>query len=166
MNQIEKAQSTLTLRKHNEHKAVEFALKSLCFGAVYQGHDNKGIYKNIHHIIRELITLGYFPDDAYLGRVSFAGIDSMKRVAINVKTSLLHMLRDRLMLFALDKGYDPDELMRVLYFCSINAASNGYFDFESIVCNKSFRVLRGLPTSVRKGVLEGRYKTINLFNAV
>jgi hypothetical protein len=96
----------------------------------------------------------------------FVGIKTMVRAAISVKPDRLHRMRDRLIMYALEKGYEPDELLRVLNFCSINAASNGVFEFESVVCQKSFRVLRGLPVSVRKGVLEGRYKTINLFNAV
>jgi hypothetical protein len=113
-----------------------------------------------------LIQIGYFPEDAYLGRMPFVGIKTMVRAAISVKPDRLHRMRDRLIMYALEKGYEPDELLRVLNFCSINAASNGVFEFESVVCQKSFRVLRGLPVSVRKGVLEGRYKTINLFNAV
>jgi hypothetical protein len=166
MNQIEKAQSPLTVTKHLEHKSVEYALKSLCYGAVYQGHDNKTVYKNIKSIIRDLIKKGYLPKDSYLGRLSFAGIPSMTRVAIKVSAEYLHNLSDRIVLYALDNNYDPDELLRVLNYCAINAASNGVLKFESITCQKVFRVLRGLPVSVRKGVLEGRYKTINLFNAV
>jgi hypothetical protein len=166
MNQIEKEQSQLTVRKHNEHKAVEYALKSLCQGSVCDGHSNTAVYRNIHHIIRDLIGQGYLPDDSYLGRLPFAGVPSMKRAAISVKPERINRMRDRIMLYALDKGYDPDELLRVLNFCSINAASNGVFDFESVVCQKSFRVLRALPVSVRSGVLQGRYKTVKLFSAV
>lgn len=166
MNRIEKEQSQLTVRKHNEHKAVEYALRSLCKSSVADGHGNSVIFKNIHHIISDLVTAGYFPENCYLGRLSFVGIKTMKRAAISVDPERLHRMQDRLIMFALEKGYEPDELLRVLNFCSINAASNGVFEFESVVCQKSFRVLRGLPVSVRKGVLEGRYKTINLFNAV
>jgi hypothetical protein len=166
MNQIEKMQSPLTVRKHNEHKAVELALKSLCHSSVANGHDNSTIFKNIHHIIRDLIKQGCFAQGSYLGRLPFAGINSLKRAAISVDPERLHRMRDRITLFALESGYDPDELLRVLNFCSINAASNGYFQFESITCQKSFRVLRALPVSVRSGVLQGRYKTVKLFSAV
>jgi hypothetical protein len=152
--------------KHLEHKAVEYALRSLCYGAVYQGHSNNAIYKNIKAIIQELIEIGYLPDGSYLGRMDFAGIPSMKRAAVRATPEHLHNMNDRLVMYALDKGYDPDELIKVLNFCSINAASNGCFPFESIVCRKSFKVLRGLPVSVRSGVLQGRYKTVNLFSAV
>ncbi len=156
----------MTVRKHNEHKSVELALKSLCNSSVCDGHGNETIFKNIHHIVRHLIEVGYFPEGSYLGRLPFAGINTMKRAAISVDPDTLHRLRDRLILFALDNDYDPDELLRVLNFCSINAASNGVFDFESVVCQKSFRVLRALPVSVRSGVLQGRYKTVKLFSAV
>lgn len=166
MNQIEKMQSPLTVRKHNEHKAVELALKSLCHGSICDGHDNTTVFKNIHHIVRDLIRLGYFPSGSYLGRLPFAGIQTLKRAAISVKPDRLHRMRDRLIMYALDKGYDPDELIRVLTFCSVNAASNGLFEFESITCQKSFKVLRALPCSVRTGVLQGRYKTVKLFSAV
>lgn len=166
MNRIEKEQSQLTVNKHNEHKAVEFALKSLCLGSVCDGHKNNSVYKNIHHIVRDLIAQGYFPEGCYLGRKPFAGIPSMKRAAISVTPDRLNRLRDRIMLYALDAGYEPEELIRVLNFCSINAASNGEFKFESNVCQKAFKVLRALPISVRSGVLQGRYKTVKLFSAV
>jgi hypothetical protein len=124
------------------------------------------VLKNIHHIVNDLIKIGYFPEGSYLGRLPFVGIPSMKRAAIDIDTDRLHRMHDRLVMYALDNNYEPEDLLRVLNFCSINAASNGVFEFESIVCQKSFRVLRGLPVSVRSGVLQGRYKTVNLFSAV
>lgn len=124
------------------------------------------IYKNIRHIIRDMIRIGHFPKGCYKGRMPFVGIASLNRAALAIDPELLHRLRDEITVYALQNNYDPDELLRVLNFCSINAASNGLFEFQSITCQKAFKILRALPVSVRSGVLQGRYKTVKLFSAV
>lgn len=166
LNRIEMARSPLTVNKYNEHKAVEYALRSLCQKSVYEGHGNSVIYKEIHNIIQALISGGYLPEDCYLGRMPFAGIKSMMRAAISVDPGRLHRVRDLITIFAINHGYDPEELLRVLFFCSVNAASNGVFEFESLTCQKTFIIVRALPASTRKQVLEGRYKSVRLFSAV
>jgi hypothetical protein len=142
------------------------ALCSIHKKAVYQGHDNESIYKNIHNIIRDLVGHGILPKKCYLGRMAFVGIQSMTRVAIRVTPEHIHNNRDAIAMYALEHDYDPDELLRVLVFSSVNAASNGCIQFESITCQKTFNILRALPVSTRFGVLQGRYRSVRLFSAV
>lgn len=136
------------------------------YGSIYEGHNNTVIYRNIREIVRDLTTRRCFPDKSYLGRLPFAGIQCLNRAAIAVDPDTLDRTRNQILEYALEHDYDPDELLRVLFFCSINAASNGVFEFESEVCQKAFEILRALPVSVRSSVLQGRYKSVRLFSAV
>jgi len=166
MNRIESTHSTLTLVKHYEHVGIHNCLKSLCEDSIQRGHGNSKIYTQIHNIIKGLTKAGYFHDGAYLGRMPFAGIKKLTRAALDVKYARLHMLQDRLKLWALEHGYDPDEVYNVLVACSTNAGTNGAFEFTSITAQRAFRILNALPERVRVGVLQGRYASVRLFEAV
>ena len=165
MNQIESTHSTLTLVKHYEHVGIQNCLKSLCENSIQRGHGNSKIYTQIHHIIKGLTKAGYFHDGAYLGRMPFAGIKKLTRAALDVKYTRLHLLQDRLKLWALEHGYDPDEVFSVLVACSTNAGTNGAFECTSITAQRAFHILNALPERVRVGVLQGRYASVKLFTA-
>lgn len=166
LNQIEMTQSQLTPTKYFEHKAVELAFNSLSIGSIYRGHENERIFNNIKRIVRDLISAKLFPKECYLGRMPFAGIASLSRAAIRVTPEHINNNRDEIIMYAIKKDYEPEELLRVLFFSSVNAASNGHLPFESVTCQKGFKIVRALPVSVRSGVLQGRYKTVKLFSAV
>ena len=166
MNRIESKHSTLTLTKHYEHVGIEKCLKSLCENSIQRGHANSKIYTQIHNIINGMTKDGLFHDGAYLGRMSFAGIKQLTRAALDVKYARLHMIQDRLKLWALEHGYNPDEVYSVLVASSTNAASNGVFEFSSITAQRAFHILNALPERVRVGVLQGRYASVRMFEAV
>jgi hypothetical protein len=166
LNGIELLQSTLTLTKLWEHWALHKALRSMDYNALYRGFEHSKPYRNIKHIIKDLIKLEVLPEDCYLGRMPFCGIDSFTRAAINVGVKRLLGARMQLDIYAMTHGYEPDELFNVLAFTSINAGSNGYHEFESQVMNHGLSMLRnGITKSVRKGVLMGRYSSVKLFTA-
>ena len=155
----------MTLTKHYEHVGVENCLKSLCENSIQRGHGNRKIYTQIHNIVKGCIKAGYFQDNAYLGRMPFAGIKKLTRAAINVPYERLHVLQDRIKLWALEHSYDPDEVFKVLVACSTNAATNGAFEFTSVTAQRAFHILNALPERVRVGVLQGRYASVKLFTA-
>jgi hypothetical protein len=165
LNKIEAAHSTLTLTKHYEHLGIENCLKSLCEHSIQRGLGNSKIYTQIHHTIKDYIKLGYFQDDAYLGRLPFAGIKQLTRAALYVPYERLHVLQDRIKLRALELGNNPDEVFNVLVACSTNAATNGAFEFSSVTAQRAFHILNALPERVRVGVLQGRYASVRLFTA-
>jgi hypothetical protein len=166
LNGIELLQSTLTLTKLWEHWALHKALRSMDLNAVYRGFEHSKAYRNIKHIIKDLIELEVLSEDCYLGRMPFCGIDSFTRAAINTPVKRLLQQRVDIDIYAMTHGYEPDELFNVLVFTSINAGSNGHYEFESQVMDNGLSMLRnGITKSVRKGVLMGRYSSVKLFTA-
>lgn len=151
--------------KHYEHVGLDKCFKSLCEDSIQRGHGNSKLYTQIHHIINGLTKAGYFHDGAYLGRMPFAGIKKLTRAALDVRYTRLHLLQDRIKLWALEHGYDPDEVFSVLVACSTNAATNGVFEFTSVTAQRAFHILNALPERVRVGVLQGRYASVKLFTA-
>lgn len=165
LNGIELLQSTLSHAKLFEHWGVHHALRSMDFNSLQHGYEHSRAYKDIHHIINGLIDAGILEKAAYLGRMPFAGIKSFTRISLNVTIKLLLTKRDAIEQHVMQRGYNPNEVFGLLTNAAVNAASNGVLDFESQVCNNAFTILRSLPERVRKGVLMGRFESVQLFTA-
>lgn len=162
---IELLQSTLNPQKYYEHWGVEHALRSMDFNSLQRGWSHSRAYKDIHHIINGLIDAGIFRKDAYLGRMPFAGIKSFTRIALAVPIVVLLAKREEIEMHVMQRGYDPTEVFGLLANASVNAATNGKLNFSSEVCDHAFTILRSLPERVRKGVLMGRFESVQLFTA-
>lgn len=165
LNEIERMHSTLNPFKFDEHLAWEQSLRSLDYSAVYRGHDNATINKAIHHQIKGLIDAGILPNDCYLGRLPFAGINQLTRAAIKVPVSAIKQKETEIEFWCMERDVNPEELIKVLKFAALNAASNGHVFFESITLSKGLEVLNALPSSVRTDVLTDRQLSQRFFSA-
>ena len=158
-------QSMLSRPKLHEHWGIHHALRSMDYNSNQRGHNHSRAYKDIHHIINGLIERGIFAEDEYLGRMPFAGIPSYTRAAIKVPMRELLYRRDAIEMDVLCRGYDPHEVFGILTNAAVNAMSNGVLQFDSEVCEHAFTILNSLPTRIRKGVLLGRFESVQLFTA-
>jgi hypothetical protein len=166
LDSIEREQWKLTAEKHNEHYAMEMALRSLCEKSVQRGHNNDVIYTDIHHIINALSAQNLLPNECYLGRMAFCGIKRFTRAAIDCDMLYITDSQEDIKQWCLDHWLCPEEILKVLTFSSANASSNGMVHTYSNTLRRSFKILNALPVSVRSGVLQSKYNSVNLFSAV
>ena len=128
-----------------EHRAFEKALRTLKCGTVKEGHRHFETVRNPHVMIQRLVKKGFFEPDCIIGRQN---IGTMKRTALNVKTSALIMYEEELKDWIEDQGLaTADEGYAVLLFAAMVGGLKGFGEFRSPYLKLLAETTKRLPDS-------------------
>ena len=141
----------VTTVARQELRGLIMTIESIIDGSLVDGLDNLEAIRHIHRIIDALVDEGILPDDARIGRESFAGIKSFCRTAIRTPVYYLMEYQEDIEAWVEDNTrHRGSDVFKVLITCAEIGASMGMTPMQSGVLNVFFPALNALPSGQAK----------------